>query len=111
MHHAIAAISRLRPLVANVHRAAAEAAHGRRRSRDPGAARGREDAKNLLVGGATLGTFSLVTAVLVGGTCPMCIVVAPVMLGAGAYKRWKLSYRERELADKAREDRGAPETA
>lgn len=55
----------------------------------------REEAKTLLVGGATLGAFSIVTTVLVGTTCPMCIVAAPVMLGAGAYKRWRLGQAER----------------
>lgn len=51
----------------------------------------RDDAKNLLVGGATLGTFSVVTTALLGATCPMCIVVAPVMLGAGAIQHWRAS--------------------
>lgn len=55
----------------------------------------REDAKNLLVGGATLGTFAAVTGAIFGATCPMCIVVAPVMLAAGGYKRWRLSCAER----------------
>lgn len=68
----------------------------------------REDAKNLLVGGATLGAFSIVTTALVGSTCPMCIVVAPVMLGAGAYKRWRLARveRERRERDEAGEEPG-----
>jgi hypothetical protein len=94
-------------VVANVHGSVVEAAMGDEGDRETRELR--EDAKNLLVGGATLGTFSLVTTLLVGSTCPMCIVVAPVMLGAGAYKRWKLSCRERELA-KDREDGGAPGT-
>ena len=58
----------------------------------------REDAKTLLVGGATLGAFSIATTLLVGTTCPMCIVAAPVMLGAGAYKRWRATQAERAAA-------------
>jgi len=61
----------------------------------------KEDAHTLLVGGATLGAFSAITGALVGATCPMCLVVAPVMLGAGAYKRWQLARAEREDADAA----------
>lgn len=56
----------------------------------------RNDSHHLLVGGATLGTFAAVTGALFGATCPMCIVVAPVMLGAGAYKRWRLVCAERD---------------
>lgn len=58
----------------------------------------REEAKTLLVGGATLGTFSVVTTVIAGTTCPMCLVAAPVMLGAGAYKRWRLARVQQEEA-------------
>lgn len=62
----------------------------------------KQEAHTLLVGGATLGAFSAITATLLGATCPMCVVVAPVMLGAGAFKRWqvaKLEKRERDAAD------------
>lgn len=61
----------------------------------------KSDAHTLLVGGATLGAFSAITGALVGATCPMCLVVAPVMLGAGAYKRWQLAQAEREVDDTA----------
>ena len=60
----------------------------------------REDSHRLLVGGATLGTFAVVTSALVGATCPMCVVVAPVMLGAGAVQRWRAVRKERACAVK-----------
>lgn len=59
----------------------------------------REDSHRLLAGGATLGTFAVVTSALVGATCPMCVVVAPVMLGAGAVQRWRAVRKERACAD------------
>lgn len=59
----------------------------------------KKDAHTLLVGGATLGAFSAITGALLGATCPMCIVVAPVMLGAGAFKRWQLAQLERREGD------------
>jgi hypothetical protein len=59
----------------------------------------KKDAHTLLVGGATLGAFSAITGALLGATCPMCIVVAPVMLGAGAFKRWQLAQLEKRERD------------
>lgn len=59
----------------------------------------RKDAHTLLVGGATLGAFSVITGALLGATCPMCVVVAPVMLGAGAFKRWQLAQLEKNERD------------
>ena len=61
----------------------------------------REDSHRLLVGGATLGTFAVVTSALVGATCPMCVVVAPVMLGAGAVQRWRAIRKERACEESA----------
>lgn len=66
----------------------------------------REDSKNLLASGLTLGAFSVVTTALLGTTCPMCIVVAPVMLGAGAFQRWRLACRVRDRARAADEPEG-----
>lgn len=61
----------------------------------------KDDAHRLLVGGATLGTFAVVTSALVGATCPMCVVVAPVMLGAGAVQRWRAARKERVCIEAA----------
>ena len=61
----------------------------------------REDAHKLLAGGAALGTFAAVSGALLGATCPMCIVVAPLMLGAGAVQRWRCAQAERAEAQDA----------
>jgi hypothetical protein len=61
----------------------------------------KEDGNRLLVGGATLGTFAVVTSALFAATCPMCVVVAPAMLGAGAVQRWRASRKERMCLEAA----------
>lgn len=66
----------------------------------------REDSNKLLAGGAALGTFAAVSSALLGATCPMCIVVAPLMLGAGAVQRWRCVRAER-----AGLERGQPDDA
>lgn len=64
----------------------------------------REDSDRLLIGGATLGTFAVVTGALFGATCPMCIVVAPLMLAGGAVQRWRCARAEREQEDEGGSD-------
>lgn len=49
-----------------------------------------DDAKHLLLGGASLGAFGIATTALLGATCPICVVAAPLMLGLGAYKQWRV---------------------
>jgi hypothetical protein len=71
----------------------------------------REDSNRLLVGGATLGTFAAVTGAIFGATCPMCIVVAPLMLGAGAVQRWRCARAEAAAGDPAADDPAADDPA
>lgn len=45
---------------------------------------------NELIGrGVGIGAFGLVSTALLGATCPLCVVAAPALVGAGLYSRWK----------------------
>jgi hypothetical protein len=43
--------------------------------------------------GVTIGAVGLVSAAVIGATCPLCVVAAPAFLGLGAYKRWQARRR------------------
>lgn len=49
------------------------------------------DANTCMALGAGVGALGLVTAAAAGATCPLCVVVAPGLIGYGAYKRWQAS--------------------
>ena len=42
--------------------------------------------------GAGVGVAGGASAVVAGVLCPLCVFVAPGLIGYGAYKRWKLSH-------------------
>jgi hypothetical protein len=48
-----------------------------------------DDANQLIAGGLGVGAIGVVGAVLLGATCPVCVVATPALLGAGLYKKWK----------------------
>jgi hypothetical protein len=59
------------------------------RKRSSNGAKGKE-----LIGmGLGVGAFGLVSATLLGATCPLCIVAAPTLVGAGLYERWRARRR------------------
>lgn len=47
------------------------------------------DANTMILGGLGIGAFGVISAVIGGAVCPVCVVAAPALLGIGAYKRWK----------------------
>lgn len=47
----------------------------------------RAEANQLMGMGLGLGAFGAVSALTLGATCPLCVVVAPAMVGLGLYKR------------------------
>ena len=47
-----------------------------------------KDANTLLGAGIGVGVLGAAGA-LAGTVCPLCVVVTPVLLGSGAYKRYK----------------------
>ncbi|MCA9610946.1 MAG: hypothetical protein KC619_35375 [Myxococcales bacterium] len=56
----------------------------------------------LMWSGAAIGVASAASAVVLGATCPLCVVGAPALVGWGAYKRWNAKKRLAEAA--AREE-------
>ena len=47
------------------------------------------EANQLITGGLGLGAFGAASAALLGAVCPICVVAAPALVGAGLYKRYK----------------------
>lgn len=47
----------------------------------------------LLGMGATVGAVGVVGAVFLGATCPLCVVAAPALLGAGVVERLRARRR------------------
>lgn len=54
--------------------------------REPSA---RGEANRLLLAGAGIGAIGVASAIVGAAVCPVCVVAAPALLGAGAYKRWR----------------------
>jgi len=46
------------------------------------------DANSILAIGTGLGALGVGSALLVGATCPLCVIVAPALIGVGAWKRF-----------------------
>jgi hypothetical protein len=51
------------------------------------------EANTLILGGLGIGAFGVISAAIGSAVCPVCVVAAPALLGAGAYKRWKARRR------------------
>ena len=49
----------------------------------------KKDANTCIALGAGVGILGTASAALAGAVCPICLVVAPGLVGYGAYKRWK----------------------
>lgn len=45
------------------------------------------DANSCIAFGASLGAVGTGTALLAGATCPLCVVLAPALIGYGVWKR------------------------
>ena len=46
------------------------------------------DANSCIAFGASLGAVGTGTALLAGATCPLCVVLAPALIGYGVWKRF-----------------------
>lgn len=64
----------------------------------------KDDGNDLLVTGLGVGAIGVAGAVLLGATCPICVVATPALLGAGLYKKWKAK-RAVILDERPREER------
>ena len=49
----------------------------------------KKDANTCIALGAGVGILGAASAALSGAVCPLCVVIAPGLVGYGAYKRWK----------------------
>lgn len=49
----------------------------------------RDDGNELIATGLGVGAIGVFGAVVLGATCPVCVVATPALLGAGLYKKWK----------------------
>jgi len=49
----------------------------------------RAEGTRLIASGVGLGALGAASAVVLGATCPLCVVGAPALVGWGFYKRWK----------------------
>jgi hypothetical protein len=47
------------------------------------------DSRSYLGMGVTIGVVGVASAALIGATCPVCVVAAPALIGAGIFKRWQ----------------------
>ena len=45
----------------------------------------------LIASGVGLGALGAASALVLGATCPLCVVGAPALVGWGVYKRWRAS--------------------
>ena len=51
----------------------------------------KRQADTVIALGAGIGAVGAVTALATGAVCPLCVFIAPGLVGLGAYKRWRLS--------------------
>ncbi|MCA9055681.1 MAG: hypothetical protein KDA75_17695 [Planctomycetaceae bacterium] len=61
------------------------------------------DANTCMALGAGLGAFGTGAGMLVGATCPICVVLAPALIGVGAVKRWTASRMRPDTTDQSLE--------
>jgi hypothetical protein len=54
------------------------------------------DATACMAMGAGVGALGAASAAFVGVVCPLCIIVAPGLVGYGAYKKWRASRFQRK---------------
>lgn len=49
----------------------------------------RSDGNDLILGGVGVGAIGVAGAVLLGATCPLCVVATPALIGAGLFQKWR----------------------
>lgn len=59
------------------------------RPKSPDVQQARDQAKGFLLSGAGVAAIGAIGAVLGGAVCPVCVVAAPALIGAGLYKAWQ----------------------
>lgn len=65
------------------------------------------EANSCLALGAGLGAVGTTTALFAGATCPLCLVLAPALIGVGAWKRYQIRRASAEHTSAEEQDRRA----
>jgi lysozyme family protein len=65
------------------------------------------EANSCLALGAGLGAVGTTTAILAGATCPLCFVLAPALIGIGAWKRYQIRRKAADHSSAEAQDRRA----
>jgi uncharacterized membrane protein YebE (DUF533 family) len=55
----------------------------------------KKDANICMALGAGVGVLGTASAALAGAVCPLCVFIAPGLVGYGAYRRWKSSDKKK----------------
>ena len=55
-----------------------------------------KDANTCIALGAGVGAIGTAGAIISGAVCPLCVFIAPGLVGYGAYKRWKSSSQSKD---------------
>jgi len=61
-------------------------------------------ANSCLVLGAGLGAVGTATALVAGATCPLCLVLAPALIGVGVWKRYRIRREAAEYSSTVAQD-------
>ena len=56
----------------------------------------KKDANTCMALGAGVGVLGATSAVLTGALCPLCVFIAPGLIGYGAYRRWKCADKKED---------------
>lgn len=63
----------------------------------------RSEGNDLLATGLGIGAFGMASALLLGAACPLCVVAAPALVGAGLVQRWRSKHASPAAPDAADE--------
>lgn len=56
---------------------------------EPSGQTSHDESNSFFVAALSVGVIGAVSALVGGALCPVCVVAAPALVGAGAYKRWR----------------------
>jgi hypothetical protein len=59
----------------------------------------RQEGNQLLGLGLGIGAWGAASGVLLGAVCPVCVVAAPALVGAGLLRRWQASRPGRPVSE------------
>lgn len=66
---------------------------------------GLREANSCIALGAGVGAVGTTTALLAGAMCPLCFVLAPALIGVGAWRRYQIRRESAEHSSAEAQDR------